>query len=88
MTSELVEGSAFTRFSATKRVSVSSALLGDQSLAYYDDEGSGPVVVWLHGSGPGASGFSNFKGNYPFFAERGYRVIVPDTLGYGYSLDR
>ena len=43
------------------------------------------VVVFIHGSGPGASGWSNFKGNYPFLAEHGYRAVVPDTLGYGYS---
>lgn len=48
MASESVEGSASTRFSATKRVSVSSPLLGDQSIAYYDDEGRGPVVVFVH----------------------------------------
>jgi 4,5:9,10-diseco-3-hydroxy-5,9,17-trioxoandrosta-1(10),2-diene-4-oate hydrolase len=41
--------------------------------------------LFVHGSGPGASGWSNFKGNYPFLAERGFRTIVPDTLGYGYS---
>ena len=47
-----------------------------------DDRG---VVLFLHGSGPGASGWSNFKGNYPFLVEHGYRTIVPDTMGYGYS---
>ena len=49
------------------------------------DQGQGPVVVFLHGSGSGASGHSNFSGNYPWLAEQGYRVIVPDLLGYGYS---
>ena len=43
------------------------------------------TLVFLHGSGPGASGHSNFKGNYPWFAERGFRVIVPDQIGYGFS---
>ena len=52
---------------------------------HYIDNGSGPVVVFLHGSGSGASGHSNFKYNYPYLAERGYRVIVPDLIGYGYS---
>ena len=33
---------------------------------HYIDEGSGDAVVFLHGSGPGASGHSNFKGNYPY----------------------
>jgi len=36
-------------------------------------------------SGPGASGHSNFKGNYPYLVERGYRCIVPDHIGYGFS---
>lgn len=45
----------------------------------------GEVIVFFHGSGPGASGYSNFKGNYPVFADAGYRVIVPDLVGYGLS---
>ena len=54
---------------------------------HYHDSGPGPegAVLFVHGSGPGASGWSNFKGNYPFLAEHGYRTIVPDTMGYGYS---
>lgn len=52
---------------------------------HYQDLGQGPVVVFLHGSGSGASGHSNFKGNYPQLVENGYRVIVPDLIGYGYS---
>jgi 4,5:9,10-diseco-3-hydroxy-5,9,17-trioxoandrosta-1(10),2-diene-4-oate hydrolase len=54
---------------------------------HYHEAGSGEsgVILFVHGSGPGASGWSNFKGNYPFLAERGYRTIVPDTMGYGYS---
>lgn len=42
------------------------------------DTGNGEPVIFIHGSGPGASGHSNFKQNYPVFAEAGYRVIVPD----------
>jgi len=52
---------------------------------HYLDEGSGPVVVFLHGSGSGACGHSNFKGNYPALVQAGYRVILPDLIGYGYS---
>ncbi len=52
---------------------------------HYLDEGEGEVVVFLHGSGPGASGHSNFKGNYPALVEAGYRCIVPDHIGYGFS---
>ncbi len=52
---------------------------------HYIDQGEGPVVVWLHGSGPGASGHSNFKGNYPPLAAQGYRCIVMDIVGFGFS---
>ncbi|MGH8429191.1 MAG: alpha/beta fold hydrolase [Solimonas sp.] len=52
---------------------------------HYQDQGQGPVLVFLHGSGNGASGYSNFKGNYPELAQAGYRCIVPDLIGFGYS---
>jgi len=54
---------------------------------HYLDEGpaTGEVVVFLHGSGPGASGYSNFKGNYPALVEAGCRCIIPDLIGYGFS---
>ncbi|MFT4518991.1 MAG: 4,5:9,10-diseco-3-hydroxy-5,9,17-trioxoandrosta-1(10),2-diene-4-oate hydrolase [Halioglobus sp.] len=52
---------------------------------HYLDEGQGEVVVFLHGSGPGASGYSNFKGNYQSLVDAGYRCIIPDHIGYGFS---
>ena len=52
---------------------------------HYHEQGEGEVVIFLHGAGGGASGYSNFKGNYPAFAEAGYRSIVPDLIGYGLS---
>jgi 4,5:9,10-diseco-3-hydroxy-5,9,17-trioxoandrosta-1(10),2-diene-4-oate hydrolase len=59
--------------------------VGDGNRIHYHDVGSGTPVVFLHGSGPGASAFSNFKGNYPHFVEHGFRAILPDTLGFGDS---
>lgn len=47
--------------------------------------GSGPAVVFIHGSGPGASGASNFRQNIDAFVDAGYRVILPDMIGYGAS---
>lgn len=44
-----------------------------------------PSILMLHGSGPGASGYTNFNGNFPFLGDHGYHVIVPDYLGYGLS---
>ncbi|MNO92335.1 2-hydroxy-6-oxononadienedioate/2-hydroxy-6-oxononatrienedioate hydrolase [compost metagenome] len=52
---------------------------------HYLDEGQGPVVLWLHGSGPGASGFSNFKGNYPELVAARYRNFLLDLPGFGRS---
>ncbi|WP_101756661.1 alpha/beta fold hydrolase [Oceanicoccus sp. KOV_DT_Chl] len=52
---------------------------------HYLDVGEGPVVVFLHGSGPGASGHSNFKGNYLWLVEQGYRCLVLDLVGFGFS---
>ncbi|MFS2068291.1 alpha/beta fold hydrolase [Pseudomonas sp. CT11-2] len=52
---------------------------------HYQDEGQGETLVFIHGSGPGASGYSNFQGNYPWFNEHGYRTLVPDLPGYGLS---
>jgi len=43
------------------------------------------VVVFVHGSGPGASGYSNFKKNVETFVGAGYKVVVPDLPGFGYS---
>jgi pimeloyl-ACP methyl ester carboxylesterase len=45
--------------------------------------GDGHPLVWLHGSGPGASGMSNFGANLPAFA--GYRNLVFDLPRYGSS---
>lgn len=59
--------------------------VGDGLRIHYHEAGQGFPVVFVHGSGPGASGWSNFKGSYPYFAENGFRAIVPDTLGFGYS---
>jgi len=52
---------------------------------HIQEKGSGPAVVFLHGSGPGASGGSNFRENIDAFVDAGYRVILPDLIGYGAS---
>ena len=49
------------------------------------EAGSGPAVVFMHGSGPGASGASNFRHNFEAFVAAGYRAIMPDLIGYGQS---
>ncbi|MFE4499737.1 alpha/beta fold hydrolase [Rhodococcus sp. NPDC056743] len=51
---------------------------------FYAEIGDGPVVLLLHGGGPGASGVSNYSRNIVDLAEH-FRVIVPDLPGYGQS---
>lgn len=52
---------------------------------HYHEAGEGKPVVFLHGAGPGASGLSNFQDNYGYFAENGYRALMPDVVGWGQS---
>ena len=54
-------------------------------LRYYD-EGNGPVVLFLHGSGPGVTGWRNFRGVLPTFAEH-FRCLVLEFPGFGVSDD-
>lgn len=49
---------------------------------HYHDAGEGPVVVFLHGAGAGAGGWSNFSRNLPAFVDAGFRVIALDFPGF------
>jgi 4,5:9,10-diseco-3-hydroxy-5,9,17-trioxoandrosta-1(10),2-diene-4-oate hydrolase len=51
---------------------------------HYHDFGSGYPVICIHGAGPGASGWSNFKGNVDAFAKH-YRTILFDMPQFGKS---
>jgi 2-hydroxymuconate-semialdehyde hydrolase len=50
----------------------------------YQDVGDGRVVVLLHGSGPGVTGWANWRLTIPALAER-RRVLAPDITGFGYT---
>ncbi|MGY5053447.1 alpha/beta fold hydrolase [Streptomyces sp. 900105755] len=55
--------------------------LGEIAVA---ETGEGPVLVMLHGGGPGASGVSNYHQNLAALA-RHFRVVLPDQPGFGGS---
>jgi 4,5:9,10-diseco-3-hydroxy-5,9,17-trioxoandrosta-1(10),2-diene-4-oate hydrolase len=66
-------------FEATSRF----AQAGDLRL-HYNEAGEGDALVMLHGGGPGATGWSNFKQNLPAFASR-FRVLLVDQPQFGLS---
>lgn len=51
---------------------------------FHDTGGEGPVVVLLHGSGPGVSAWTNWKRVMPALSDR-FRVVAPDLAGFGYT---
>lgn len=59
-----------------------SVTVGGHDLAFHD-VGDGPPVVFLHGSGPGVTGWANFGDNLP--ALQRIRSIVVDQVGFGAS---
>lgn len=50
----------------------------------YHDVGDGPVLVLLHGSGPGVTAWANWRLVLPELA-KGFRVVAPDIAGFGYT---
>lgn len=54
-------------------------------LRYYD-AGDGPTLLFLHGSGPGVTGWRNFRGVLPTFATH-FRCLILEFPGFGVSDD-
>lgn len=50
----------------------------------YHDVGNGHPVLMIHGSGPGVTGWANWRLNMGALAENA-RVLVPDMVGFGYT---
>lgn len=67
---------------ATLEITSRMVEAGDTVL-HVSESGDGFPLVWLHGSGPGASGLSNFRGNLPAFQH--HRNLVFDHPRFGDS---
>jgi len=50
----------------------------------YHDDGSGKPVVLIHGSGPGVTGWANWRLVIPKLSPK-FRVLAPDIVGFGYT---
>ncbi|WP_432128623.1 alpha/beta fold hydrolase [Streptomyces sp. bgisy082] len=73
-----------TATAALTEESTSRTVTTEDWTLHYNEAGEGHPVVLLHGSGPGATGWSNFSPNIPALAER-YRVLAVDMPGWGGS---
>lgn len=52
---------------------------------HYLRQGNGFPIFFLQGSGPGASGWLNFRYNVKHFVNNGFEAIIPDLPGFGDS---
>lgn len=59
------------------------AQAGDLKI-HYVEAGTGDPVICIHGGGPGATGWSNFKQNLPALSRR-FRTMLIDLPQYGQS---
>lgn len=51
---------------------------------HYGEAGQGPPLICLHGTGPGSSGWSNYRRNVGALSTR-FRTILPDLPRFGRS---
>jgi 2-hydroxymuconate-semialdehyde hydrolase len=50
----------------------------------YHEQGEGAPVLLIHGSGPGVTGWANWRLTMPALAKQ-FRVLAPDMVGFGYT---
>ncbi|MGG1947426.1 alpha/beta fold hydrolase [Trinickia sp. NRRL B-1857] len=48
----------------------------------YHDQGKGPAVLLIHGSGPGVTAWANWRLTIPALSPH-FRVVAPDMVGFG-----
>jgi 2-hydroxymuconate-semialdehyde hydrolase len=63
---------------------IGKSVLANGIQTNYHDVGEGPPVLLIHGSGPGVTGWANWRLTIPALATR-FRVLAPDMLGFGYT---
>jgi 2-hydroxy-6-oxo-octa-2,4-dienoate hydrolase len=70
--------------SETQRPEIGTTIDAGGIKTNYLEAGHGPAVVLVHGSGPGVTGYANWRLTMPTLAEQ-FRVIAPDMVGFGYT---
>jgi 2-hydroxymuconate-semialdehyde hydrolase len=68
----------------TTNPEIGKSILANGIQTNYHDVGDGPPVLLIHGSGPGVTGWANWRLTIPALAMH-YRVVAPDMVGFGYT---
>jgi 2-hydroxymuconate-semialdehyde hydrolase len=68
----------------TNNPEIGSSTLANGIQTNYHEYGQGEPVLLIHGSGPGVTGWANWRLTIPALAEN-FRVIAPDIVGFGYT---
>ncbi len=63
---------------------IGKTILANGIQTNYHEHGQGEPVLLIHGSGPGVTGWANWRLTIPALAEN-FRVIAPDIVGFGYT---
>ena len=74
-----------TRSIGVAPIRVSDVAVGGHLFHLYESgDPRDPTIVFLHGSGPGATGLSNWEAALGAFGDR-YHCLAPDIVGFGDS---
>ncbi|MBC7782802.1 MAG: alpha/beta fold hydrolase [Burkholderiales bacterium] len=69
---------------AAANLEIGRSIIAGSITTNYHEQGEGPPVLLIHGSGPGVSAWANWRLNIGALAQRN-RVIAPDLVGFGYT---
>jgi 2-hydroxymuconate-semialdehyde hydrolase len=68
----------------TNNPEIGKSILANGIQTNYHEHGQGEPVLLIHGSGPGVTGWANWRLTIPALAEN-FHVIAPDIVGFGYT---
>jgi 2-hydroxymuconate-semialdehyde hydrolase len=68
----------------TNNPEIGKSILANGIQTNYHEYGQGEPVLLIHGSGPGVTGWANWRLTIPALAEN-FHVIAPDIVGFGYT---
>ena len=68
----------------TQRPEIGATVVANGIKTNYLEDGQGPPVVFIHGSGPGVTAYANWRLVMPKLAPH-FRILAPDMVGFGYT---